>query len=134
MRCQVKVKLLRLNKTRHPLSVYSLEKGRQKPIFKLSAWFVLSLLQIVNVRRLWEEAVKSKRHSVSRSKPPFLMVWKLYWALTTEWYYSLSCQSRFRSVVSNDPPRGFRFLKSMNIFRCFISKSCFAFPQSDCIL
>lgn len=72
-----------------PCQFISLEKADRKEDKSQYSNYLLDLfflLQIVNVRRLWEEAVKSKRHIVSRSKPPFLMVWKLYWALTMEGY------------------------------------------------
>lgn len=93
-RCQVillniaKEDLLRLDKPRHHLSVHLFRKGRQKrrqkPIFKLSAWFVLFDYKL----SMWEGCGNRQQNQnvtfSSRSKFPFLMVWELYWVITME--------------------------------------------------
>ena len=115
---------LRLYKPRHHLSVHLFrkgrQKGRQKPIFKLSVWFVLFWLQIVNVRRMVRRDSKIKHHFHQQIKLSFLMVWAIISfnngaTLTLSRFVSFHFKVWFLMTYLE-----IYFLKNMNIFRCFI--------------
>lgn len=117
--------LLRLDKPRHHLSVHLFrkgrQKGRQKPIFKLSAWFVLFWLQIVNVRRTVRRDDKIKTSLSLADQNP------IFNGLRAIASFNNQATLTFSQLVSFHFEVWFLmtyleiyFLKNMNIFRCFI--------------
>lgn len=113
---QSKRDLLRLDKPRHHLSVRLFrkgrQKGRQKPIFKLSAWFVPFWLQIVNVRRVVRRDSKIKTSLSLTDKNPIFNGMGAIASSNNGVTFTLSWmdwQFLFWSVVFNDLARGLLF-------------------------
>lgn len=111
---QSKRDLLRLDKPRHHLSVLLFrkgrQKGRQKPIFKLSAWFVPFCLQIVNVRRVVRRDSKIKTSlSLADQNPIFNGMQAIASSNNRATSTLLDCQFPFWSIVFNDLSRDLVF-------------------------